>query len=60
MRTRNGFFEVTTQHLWQFPKDVINISNFLQNKKGSTHEISTSLIKINKHLIAIPLSIQFN
>lgn len=42
------------------PHDVIQVINSLKIKKSSTHEISTSIIKDNKNLLAIPLSILFN
>ena len=42
------------------PQDVINIISTLKNKKANTNEIPVSIIKDNKHHLAIPLSILFN
>ena len=42
------------------PHDVSLVINKLKNKKGSLHEIPVSLIKSNKHILAVPLSLLFN
>ena len=41
------------------PQDVVNIINQLKNKSNK-NEIPTTLIKDNKHQLAIPISILFN
>ena len=43
-----------------YPHEMLNIINSLQNKKVNIHEIPVSLIKANKNLLAIPLSMLFN
>ncbi len=42
------------------PQDVSVVINKLKNKKGNLHEMPVSLIKSNKEILAIPLSLLFN
>lgn len=42
------------------PQDVISVISSLKTKKCNVHEIPVSLLKSNKHIFAIPLSILFS
>lgn len=42
------------------PQDLSPVIVNLKNKKGSSHEIPVSLIKSNKEMLSIPLSLLFN